>query len=338
MKRSVKLTGLVGILVLCVGAYFIVSAVSKNAEQPEDTGYTIADYDGSIISRIDWTYQGEENSLQKTDGNWSNAADADFPVKQSAVSSMTEALSSLSASRRLEGVSDLSQYGLETPTVTVYMMTENGEEAVFAIGSKNDVTSEYYIQYAQGDTISTDLVYLVPESFGGAFCCVMKDLLQMESLPSISDINMIKVESSETYRLSFMGDDEEFPWTLWDADSQRYNANTSLCESVADAIKYLSFIDCVDYHADTTDLSQYGLDDPNAVVTVSYPVTTTDSEGNSVEDEENLVLSFGGTNDTGDVYVQIEGYSMLYTVSAQDVEAICGNTVKQLTTLSLETE
>ncbi len=338
MKRSVKLTILAGILVICLGAYFIISAVSQNAEQPEDTGYTIADFDGSIISRIDWTYQGEENSLQKTDGSWSNAADADFPVKQSAVGSMTEALSSLSASHRLEEVSDLSQYGLKTPSVTVYMMTENGEEAVFAIGSKNDVTGEYYIQYAKGDSISTDSVYLVSAEFGDAFCHTMKELLQMESLPTISEISMIKVESSESYRLSFMGEDEEFPWVLWDAESQKHNANTSLCEKAADAVKHLSFIDCADYHADTADLSKYGLEDPNAVVTVSYPVTEAGEDGSGQQTERTLVLSFGGTNDTGDVYVQIEGYSMLYTVSAENVEAICGNTVKELTTLSLETE
>lgn len=337
MKRNKRLLILIGVLVLCIVGYAVVSAISKkqeNVEQP-DSSIAVTDFSADTVARLCWTYQGEEFTLTKTDGSWYNEADKDFPVKQSYVSTMSTQIASMTASRKLSDVTDLSEYGLDKPAVTVSLMTDTGGELSFAFGDINNVTNEYYMQYSEGSSLTANSdVYLIPASVVNAFCYKMDQLVQFEELPDLTNINSIKIEANETYRLSYMGEEEAIPWTLRDESGSKRGANTELCEQLADALKNLSFNACVSYDAVSTDLADFGLDDPWAVITVDYDLSSSSSSSEEDVESDTITISLGNVDENGDRYVMVDGMRMLYTIDADLADWIRENNIASITDLS----
>lgn len=340
MKRNKRLLILIGVLVLCIVGYAVVSAISKKQEnvEEEDSSIAVTDFSADSVARLCWTYQGEDFALTKTDGTWYNEADEDFPVKQSYVSTMSTQIAGMTASRKLNDVTDLSEYGLDEPAITVTLMTDTGGELSFAFGNVNDVTGEYYMQYSEGSALTeSGDVYLVSSGVVNAFSYKMDQLVQFESLPDLSSINSIKIEANETYRLSFMGEDEAIPWVLRDESGSKRSANTSLCEQLSDALKNLSFNACVSYDAVSTDLADFGLDAPWAVITVDYNLSSSSASSDSSEadvESDTVTISLGGVDENGDSYVMVDGMRMLYTIDSDLADWIKGNNIASITDIS----
>ncbi len=339
MKRNTKLLILVGILVLCVGVYAIVSAIANKNEQnssSETESITVTGFDASTVALLAWTYEGEDYSLSLTDSYWFNDADKNFPVKQSYASTMCSQIANITASRKLENVENLAEYGLDDPTVTASIMTSTGGELSFVFGDTNSVSGECYMQFSEGGSFTpSGDVYLVSAGVANAFSYAMADLIQFEALPDLSNINSVKIESAEeTYRLSYMGAEAELPWVLRDKDGNKKAASTTLCEELTGDLSYLAFVDCVSYEARNADLSLYGLDAPWATVTVDYNVNTTNADGSSSTDSADLVIYLGNVDENGNYYVMLDGYTMLYTIDSSIADFIKENNMATLTDLT----
>ncbi len=338
MKRNKKLLILVGILAVCIIVYAVVSVVANKKEQADSSAatdeITVTAFSSSEVAVLRWNYEGEAYSLSLTDSYWYNDADKDFPVKQSYASTMCTQISAITASRKLENVENMAEYGLEDPYLEVSIMTATGGELSFIFGDTNAVSGECYMQYAEGDsfTESSD-VYMVSSGIANAFSYAMADLIQFESVPDLSSINSIKIEAEETYRLSYMGDDVELPWVLRDADGNKQAANTDLCESIAYDLQYLSFVDCANYDAKTAELAAYGLDDPWVTVTVDYNTTSYTSDGSTETVSEDLVLYLGNVDENGNYYIMLDGYTMLYTIDDGIADFVKSNNMATLTDL-----
>lgn len=327
MKRNKKLWILVSVMMIVLGGYFLTVALTDKEPVSEDTGEVVTNFAVDEAVLLAWNYEGEDFSLSKTDGVWYNDADKHFPVAQNYPTAMASQISAITASRSLTGVTDLGQYGLEHPAQTVHTMTVSGGELSFVFGDTNSVTGEVYMQLSEGSAfVPNGTVYLVPASIPKAFGMVMDELVQFEPLPRIETINSVKVNGAEEYRLNYMGDDADvLPWVLRIGE-EKYTADADACNALADALKNLRFIGCVSYDATATELSDYGLDVPQAVVTVEY--IETDSDGNV--SGKSLTISFGDADEKGGVVVSVDGMRMLYTVDSAVLDWIKSHNIAAL--------
>lgn len=338
MKRNKKLLILIGILIVCIVGYSVVSVISKKSEEDsvsESTDITVTNFSADDVALLCWNYQGEDYSLTLTDSYWYNSADADFPVKQSYASTMSTQIASITASRKLENVADFSEYGLDDPSMSVSVMTSTGGELSFIFGDINSVSGEYYMQYSEGSSfVQNGDVYLVSEAVVNAFSYTMDQLIQFESLPDLSDINSVKITANEIYRISYMGEDNAIPWILRGEEGSKRTANTTLCEELVSTLEYLSFTDCVNYDAKSADLAEYGLDEPWAVITVDYNISSSSTDSSEDTESDTLTLSLGNVDENGNYYVMIEDYTMLYTVESDLADWIKGNNIASITDIS----
>ncbi len=326
-------------MLVCVAGYGIIASVTKEdeADTSSSSDITITDFGAKSVALMRWNYTGKEFSLTKTDDVWYDETNLKFPVAQNYPSSMSSEIASMTATRKLTDVTNLAEYGLDKPALSVSIMTDTGGELSFVFGDQNSVSGEYYMQYSQGSIFEPNSdVYLVKEQAVKAFSYTMDQLVQFEQLPDLSSINSIKVEANEDYRLSYMGKDDVIPWVLRDDEGIKYSANTKLCEELVSALKTLSFKRCVSYETGKADLSEFGLDDPWVSITVDYTVASEAANSTSEADAKSDSITFmlGNVNEEGEYYILVDGYKMLYTVDPAIGDWVKANNVTGLTDIA----
>ena len=155
------------IAIICLAAaavlYLLVVKLSQRSEDADssDDSLVISSVDSGQITAISYEKDGKSLSFRKEDGTWYNAEDKSFPVDQDSLTTMTNALGAVSATRKLDSPEDLSEYGLDSPVLTVRYMASDGKEAEFTVGDTNDAAGGSYLKIS-GD----DAVYLVASTGG----------------------------------------------------------------------------------------------------------------------------------------------------------------------------
>ena len=112
---------LLAVLALACGGYVGVLKYNeiqeeKAANQEDDTTIPIITLEDVVAV----SYDNETASLafEKTDDQWVCTEQEDFPVIQSRINSIANAMKSMSANRQLDETEDLSQFGLDEPSMT----------------------------------------------------------------------------------------------------------------------------------------------------------------------------------------------------------------------------
>lgn len=173
LSRPVKFTILTGCLLLAVGGYALAVKISTNAEEAESSEtVSFVSVSSDDVSKLTWSYDETEYILEKDDdGNWTWTGNKDFALEQDTVNEMAYAISNIAASRKLTGVTDYSQYGLDEPDSRISFKTADGETVEILTGDLNEVTGEYYARRA--DDYS---VYLVTGEYLDYFECSAEEL------------------------------------------------------------------------------------------------------------------------------------------------------------------
>ena len=158
------------IAIICLAAaavlYLLVVKLSQRSEDADssDDSLVISSVDSGQITAISYEKDGKSLSFRKEDGTWYNAEDKSFPVDQDSLTTMTNALGAVSAIRKLDSPEDLSEYGLDSPVLTVRYTASDDKEAEFTVGDTNDAAGGSYLKIS-GD----DAVYLVASDFADTF-------------------------------------------------------------------------------------------------------------------------------------------------------------------------
>ena len=97
------------------------------------------------INEVKLTYKGQTTLLRKTDAGWKivepTPSDADPPE----AISLAQAISNLESVRPVvDNPSDLKQFGLAEPPITVEFKAENGVSGSFKLGNKNPTQTDIY--------------------------------------------------------------------------------------------------------------------------------------------------------------------------------------------------
>lgn len=321
MTRGKKLVLLLGVLLVLMTVTVLVMefALDENAE--EEAAVTVFTLDMDQVTGLSWTYEGEEVSLeQDAENNWTYPADDAFPLDQSYPDAMVQALSEIQADRIIEEPEDLSEYGLADPVCSITVQAD--ETRQLAIGDETSLGGQRYLSLGDGN------VYLVDASLLDDFALGLYDIVAKETIPSMTDVSSFQIQSgSTTLTIDYTEEEglaysDQYTW-FWNQDGTLTALDTGLTSTLLETITSLSWNSCVAYQATQDQLSQWGLDDPSVIVTVSYVESSqvetneTDEDGQPIYETKETPKTFTlelGDYDGDTCYARLAGSTMVYQV------------------------
>ena len=286
MKKSTKLVSAVVVLIVLGGVYvglntYVTKEERTESSSEEESKTEVYSVKTDDIKSLEFIIDKKDTVFEKKDDSWVKKDETAFPVNQTTLDSAASALEKVEADRVLENVDDLTEYGLDSPSNSVTVTTDDGTTK-FNIGDENTSTNQYYI--VKDDEDST--VYVVSSSTVTPFMNSLYDYAQGEDFPTIDSSTVKKVQVSQDEDSYIL--EENSDGATWDVStdgSDKETADTTAAGNVTSGLGSLAYDQFVDYNAE--DLSKYGLDKPYATITVDYQEEVeNDSSDESESDSE----------------------------------------------------
>ena len=258
MKNGKKLLLLLLILAVLVGATAIAGAIGKNAAGQEDETRTVFSLNPETVTNLGWDYS-EKVSFTAGEDGWVCDQDAAFPLDETYLDKMLEALTDVESTKTIENPENLDQYGLEIPVCVITV--EDGQSHTLSIGLETAVGGQRYFSNGDGN------VYLVDSDIIEHFQYGLYDVLKHQTLPEVTQLTGLtvalpgggyEITREENSGLAYSDD------YVWFMDGKALD--NDLTQTLLDMVTNLNLSECVDYNA--TDLSRYGLDAPAVTATV----------------------------------------------------------------------
>lgn len=282
-NKTVKMVLAVVVLGVCCGAYagvktYVAHQEQKESEEDSEESTTVFTASTDNIKSLDFMVDDTETTFEKDDDSWVKNDETDFPVNQTTLDSAASAIASVDSDRVLEDVDDLSEYGLDSPSNTIKIVTKSDEEdgdditTTLYVGDESSSTSQYYVR--KDDDEKT--VYLIDSSCVEPFTKSLNDYAQMEDFPAISNtdtITKISVNGDNSYELS--KDEDTSTWSVKGSEDEE-KADSATVSSLVSSFGSMAYSSLADYKCD--DKSKYGLDKPYVTITVDYQEEVADDD------------------------------------------------------------
>ena len=270
---------LVSIIVVLIIATVLVVSLDNSKSQTESNTQTQVQPVGEVIS----IFKGDLNALTKIevvlpdenlkfskdgDGGWSMEGMENDKVKRYKISSLASGVSSVSAKSLVEeNAQDLTKYGLENPQHMI--LAEFGSDVVkMYCGDITTANDSYYFRVDGSNNVYT--IYSV------TYESLFSNSESYRAMPSVAvtteTVCGVKIERDDmTINLQLM----ETPITVnstnyatWEMTSPSYHTidNTRLSTHIMDKLPYVTIDGAV---SDAKNYSDYGLDNPYAVITIT---------------------------------------------------------------------
>ena len=365
-NKTVKMVLAVVVLGVCCGAYagvktYVAHQEQKESEEDSEESTTVFTASTDNIKSLDFMVDDTKTTFEKDDDSWVKKDETDFPVNQTTLDSAASAIASVDSDRVLEDVDDLSEYGLDSPSNTIKIVTKSDEEdgdditTTLYVGDENSSTSQYYVR--KDDDEKT--VYLIDSSCVEPFTKSLNDYAQMEDFPAISNtdtITKISVDGDNSYELS--KDEDTSTWSVKGSEDEE-KADSATVSSLVSSFGSMAYSSLADYKCD--DKSKYGLDKPYATITVDYqeevadddtqdnttaPSEAADEDASSAEEnsddakqdtesddedsseeetkmaDKQLTILVGNETDDSSRYVMVNDSNEVYTMSTDTLSAL----------------
>ena len=365
-NKTVKMVLAVVVLGVCCGAYagvktYVAHQEQKESEEDSEESTTVFTASTDNIKSLDFMVDDTETTFEKDDDSWVKKDETDFPVNQTTLDSAASAIASVDSDRVLEDVDDLSEYGLDSPSNTIKIVTKSDEEdgdditTTLYVGDENSSTSQYYVR--KDDDEKT--VYLIDSSCVEPFTKSLNDYAQMDDFPAISNtdtITKISVDGDNSYELS--KDEDTSTWSVKGSEDEE-KADSATVSSLVSSFGSMAYSSLADYKCD--DKSKYGLDKPYATITVDYqeevadddtqdnttaPSEAADEDASSAEEnsddakqdtesddedsseeetkmaDKQLTILVGNETDDSSRYVMVNDSNEVYTMSTDSLSAL----------------
>lgn len=311
-KRLITCIVLVVVLGALIGAYFIVSNMNfdEDTETTPSTSVTLVAENSAAASAITYTHDGEElHFVREENGMWYYDSDRDFPVNQSYLTEMAQAVSSVTASRELTG-GDTGEYGFDAPSLTVSADFTTGNTYTLILGNTNSFNSSVYIKDASGK------VCMFNDTLTEKFNYALFDLIQLDSPEA-------DVDTSYLVSLDVTTDAGEFKSITDSAGMNELLSQSDVYECT----------DWIEYGMTAEEFAGYGIKDgsPRLVINYKAPVAVTDADGNTTTQRIPAVyeIIFGNKltakdadgNDAEYIYYTVTGSDILYKQPIADYYA-----------------
>lgn len=262
-KKLLPLCVLAGVVVVLAVILALLSIFG--GEEDEDTGIALFSVTADDLSTI--VYQDGDTDVALTkgeDGVWTLDSDTMLPIDQDAVSELATSITGMTAQRELGEDADVDSMGFATPEMSI-SFTAGENSYTLTVGGQNSMTNTYYARLGEDGP-----VYTIATSDLSSLCKTPRQLYQAQDITDIesSDVTAMTLETGSE-ALSFTLEDET--WTL-DSDPG-YELDQDTVKRMVNTICSLESEWSITQPGPD---SEYGLDTPNAVVTV------TASDGSSV--------------------------------------------------------
>lgn len=282
-KKTIILLVMILLLVVANGVASAWNDKSEKKKEKEAEASKIYLTDAGDITAYSYSDGNQNMSFTKADDTWEYDEDNEIPVNQDTVQSTADAIRQMEAVRELENPDQLSDYGLDKPSYTIQFQDNDGVTTEILIG--NGAGENYYATV--GDS---GKVYTISSDFQNYLQFDLTNLVQYDTVPSIGSGNLKSVTITEN------GTD-----TVYEDDDQ--------VGELAGGFGTLSLTDCVNYHASTEDLAEYGLDEGQRITAKAVYTDSSDKE-------QTFTVYLGKTDDAGENrYVMVEGSDMVYCIS-----------------------
>ena len=309
MGNGKKLLLLLLVLLLCCSAWFFIAKHNAETEEPETTeaqseSIDLSAGEAGLFTQLQWQCGARELSFSRATGIWQCTSEKDFPLNSQSglFSKMLQALSTLSASRDLGTVSDLSIYGLTEPQNVIQAVLSDGTAVEYRIGSVNSVTGDYYLMRSDDDHI-----YVIDSTLPDAFSYGLFDLVQKDEIPDLSDATVCVVGGT-TYQRTTQ-EDGTGVWCTAAGTPVEQDRSTAL----TNGLTALDWAACIDYHVDSDEFGEYGLR-RGTVITVTCP----DAEGT----DQTYSLILGDAYDENYTFAAPADSTLAYTIPTTVADAL----------------
>ena len=301
-NKTVKMILAVVVLGVCCGAYagvktYVAHQEKEESKEEAEESTTVFTASTDNIKSLNFMVDDTETTFEKDNDSWVKKDETDFPVNQSTLDSAASAVASIESDRVLDDVDDLAEYGLDSPSNTIKIVTkpddEDGDDTTTTlyVGDENSSTSQYYIKKDDDDKT----VYLVDSSCVEPFTKTLNEYAQMEDFPAISStdtITKISVDGDKSYKLTKNADTSV--WSV-KGDGDEEKADSATVSSLVSSFGSMAYNSLADYKCE--DKSKYGLDKPYATITVDYQEEVTDDSEDTSETADEATPSAEETGD-----------------------------------------
>lgn len=266
MKRHKKIYILLIILVLTSIATYAVRQYEEHREKIKDKEEIILKIPTDSVKYLSWEYDSENLSFYK-DEKWYYDGDEAFPVDEEKIDELLEIFEEFKAYFIIEEVVDYGQYGLDDPTCTISLIT-NEDTYEILVGDYSIMDSQRYVSIGDGN------VYLVKDDPMDLYEIVLDDLIDHDEVPIFSEnVKNIKFSGEENYTILYKEDsDKSYANDVYFAKikGEDLPLDTVRVNSYLSNLTHLDLTDYVTYKADEEDLKKYGLDNPELTITIDY--------------------------------------------------------------------
>ncbi len=239
--------------------YFVDSKRPANTSvdgEPERTKVFTVEADR--VNEIRLTTKGQTSLLRKTDAGWQLIEPAPVEADPPEAIGLAQAIANLESVREVvDNPSDLKQFGLAEPPITVEFKAEGGASGSFKLGNKNATQGEIYALKGGDDTVF--LVSSFQESSFNREPFALRDKKILKFDREKAD-TLTLVKGGNAVELSRNGSD----WRVVKPVASRSDYST--VEGFITRLSSANMSRLVEENA--KDLAKYGLDKPVLTVTI----------------------------------------------------------------------
>lgn len=176
-KQKKQMIFLLVLLVALVGGYFGLKAynshvAAKEAKQEEENRILALDIDPADIQSIAYDYEETSYLFTREGYGWIYPEDTSVSIRKTAIETMAEKAASIIAVEKIEGVTNLEEYGLTEPAQIIEIITENHTYTI-AVGDYNETIGKYYIYVDD-----TSVVYTIESGLVNSFSKNLENVKQ----------------------------------------------------------------------------------------------------------------------------------------------------------------
>ena len=173
MKKVRNLLLCAALLLAAVGICFALTRGQKHSGKKE----MLIGFTADKIAGISWTdADGDSFSFIREDGKWICETDPSAVLDQTEMNTLCAGMTGIAVFQMMEDVKDLTQYGLNPPSVTVTVTDLSGNAVTVELGDTNDSAGVLYA-VRDGDE---GTVYAVTPSIRTAVQKKLEDLVEKD--------------------------------------------------------------------------------------------------------------------------------------------------------------
>ncbi len=143
-KQKKQLLGLLVILIVAVIAFIVVKNLPDEEEEDTTASYEVTDLNADNVTKLVYTNENGTLTLNKNGDEWTCEEDRSVDIDEDMVNTMVGKVASLTSENKIENVEDISQYGLDNPSLTI-LVSDGTTSYTLLIGDYNETTYTYYM-------------------------------------------------------------------------------------------------------------------------------------------------------------------------------------------------